>query len=515
MKKEKTNFKSKSIFTKIFKKIGTIRYIFFIYVLFTVVMSLLLFWNISHNADEHEKKVTVKYLDALFIAASAFSDTGLTTVTVTDTFNIFGQALIAFCIFVGGVGIFTIKVYVFHSLLNLKSDVLSSQVSQTERGGKNAFETKQMIKVSITFIILATIISSIIFTLMFYFNPYGYFNDIKALEITGNRFNPYLAAKYNPYRNIFMSLRYGFFHSISSINNAGFDIIGDKSLQPYYKDYGLQIMTIIVFMIGGIGFPVIYDIWLKIKSTNKKNKVHRFSLFTKFTLVTYFATTAIALALTYAFELTSSNPNTIWNQVEYGNTWDKIFAIYFQTKSTRSAGFSTVNYTNFTQPTVVLHGILMFIGFSPVSTAGGIRNTTIAVIFLSVMTMITGRQRINAFKRQIGKETLIKATNVLTIGMLLVTVFTLITFVNINNHIPNKSEFEYPMTYVLFEICSAFGNSGLSVGATKETGVVGKILLIIMMIIGQFGIPQTIKIWGKWRTVPERYQFIYEDVSIG
>ncbi|TPE58090.1 TrkH family potassium uptake protein [[Mycoplasma] falconis] len=516
MKNQKPKIRRHNWISKVLKKIGTIRYIFLVYVLFTVVMSLLLFWNISHREG-----VEVGYLDALFTAASAFSDTGLNTFTngIGATFNEFGQAIIAICIVVGGIGIFTIKVYIFQSLLGWRTNIFNSQVSQTERGGNTISETKKMIKVSISFLIIATIFASIIFTLYFYYNDNQFFTDnVDKLNGTGLKpyeFNPYVPLQYKPYNNINLAIKYGVFHAISSINNAGFDIISAKSLQPYYYDYGFQIITIFVFLIGGIGFPVIYDFWLKIQSLDKDKKAHRFSLFTKFTLITYISTTAIALILTIIFETTARGEMYFWNQQAYGNSWNKLFAIYFQVKSTRSAGFSTINYYNFTQPTIIIHGILMFIGFSPVSTAGGVRNTTIAVIFLSIITMVSGKKHINAFKRQIGKETLIKAVNVFTIALLLVTTGTLVVYATLPHTSETPWQTSLPLTFVFFEICSAFGNSGLSTGVTGQIQVVGKLAIILVMITGQFGIPQTIKIWGKSKASSENYQYIYEDVSIG
>ncbi|SYV90696.1 Ktr system potassium uptake protein B [Metamycoplasma alkalescens] len=154
----------------------------------------------------------------------------------------------------------------------------------------------------------------------------------------------------------------------------------------------------------------------------------------------------------------------------------------------------------------------MFIGFSPVSTAGGIRNTTIAVIFLSVVTMLTNKKRINAFKRQIGKETLIRAVNVFTLATLLVIVVTIINY----STLPTTSS-KKDMIFALFEACSAFGNTGLTTGLTADMNlhIAGKISLIFLMIIGQFGIPQAIKFFGRDKEKPERYQYVYEDVSIG
>ncbi|ENY69328.1 Potassium uptake protein KtrB [Metamycoplasma auris 15026] len=509
MQTKSSNAKKVNVILKFLRKIGTIRYIFIIYILFTILISLLLFWNITHKVDvasNHPKGI--KYIDALFIATSAFSDTGLTTLTPSSTFNEFGQFLIAISMVVGGIGIFTIKLYIFQSIFGLRSNLFSNMVSQTERGSSTIFETRKMIKVAISFLIITTAIASMIFTMLLYFRKNDNFvtrpEDIKAFG------QVYMPQNEIPYQNFSQALRLGIFHAISSINNAGFDLFGDKSLQPFYKDFAFQTVTIIVFIIGGVGFPVIYDIWRRIQ-LKKTNAVHRFQLFTKFTIITYIVTTLIGFCLTVLLEYTSKADNAFWRDADYGSSGDKIFAIFFQVSSTRSAGFSTVDYTHFSHSTILVHSILMFIGFSPVSTAGGVRNTTIAVIFLSILTMITGTRRINAFKRQIGKDILIRAVNVFAIASVLVTIFSIITY----------STFEHPnqtnLTYVIFEACSAFGNTGLSSGVTSHQNlhIAGKLSLISLMIIGQFGIPQVIKFFGKEKTRSEHYQYIYEDVSIG
>ncbi|WP_277870045.1 TrkH family potassium uptake protein [Metamycoplasma auris] len=477
--------------------------------MFTVLISLLLFWNISHKVDVDTKDpIRVKYIDALFIATSAFSDTGLTTLTPSSTFNEFGQFLIAISMVVGGIGIFTIKLYIFQSIFGLRSNLFSNMVSQTERGSSTIFETRKMIKVAISFLIITTAIASIIFTMLLYFRENTNF-VLPNQDASG--FGKVAMAKNEiPYQNFPQALKLGIFHAISSINNAGFDLFGNKSLQPFYKDYAFQLVTVTVFVIGGVGFPVIYDIWRRIQ-LKKTNSVHRFHLFTKFTIITYIVTTLIGFGLTAVLEYTSKADNAFWKQSMYGNDGDKVFAIFFQVSSTRSAGFSTIDYTHFNHSTILIHSILMFIGFSPVSTAGGVRNTTIAVIFLSILTMITGKRRINAFKRQIGKEILIRAVNVFAIASLLVIIFSIISY----------STFEHPshtnLIFVMFEACSAFGNTGLTSGVTSHESlhIAGKLSLISLMIIGQFGIPQVIKFFGKEKTRSEHYQYIYEDVSIG
>lgn len=521
MQKEQRGIRRENWFLRIFKKISIIKYIFLIYILITILISLFLFWPITHSQylKEHMSmgKIKFNYSDAFFIAASAFSDTGLSTIPIGLCFNQFGQALIAISMLLGGFGIFTLKIYVLQTIFGTKLSVFDSQITQVERGSHNIGQTKKIIKISITTLLITLLITSFIFTIIFYTSPYGKFDNQEALKpYNPFIFNPYEEMSQNPKGDFQKSLRYGIFHAISSLNNAGFDIIGQKSLAPYNEEYALQIFTLLSIFIGGIGYPVIYDIYRKIKSFSKHETTYRITLFTKLTLVTYLIVTAIGLLFTFTFELSSKNEHSFWKQQSYGNNWAKTFAIYFQTKSTRSAGFATIDYYHFTKQSLVIHSILMFIGFSPASTAGGIRNITVSILFLSAISMILGRKSVFAFKRQIGKQTLIKAINIFTIGIIIVILGTLLgaSAANLNEGF-DDSQKQFNMLHILFEICSAFGSSGLSTGITPNMNAWGKLILIICMIIGQLGIQQTILIWGNNRKKTEYYQYIYEDVAIG
>ncbi|VEU78826.1 Ktr system potassium uptake protein B [Metamycoplasma arthritidis] len=523
MKSKSQNAKGSNFLFRFFKKIAVVQYIFMIYLIFVVLSSLLLYWPATHTANLKTIKPDFNYSDALFLAASASSDTGLTSLPIGYAFNEFGQAIIAICILVSGFGIFSLKVYIIQGLFGFRLSIFNSKITQVERGADTVGETKKIIKVSITILLITLFISSILFTIFFYTSPHGKFDNALANSTTDeNVFNPYELAERNPYHNLTLSLKYGIFHAISSLNNAGFDIIGKKSLNPYYQDYLLQFFTMILFFIGGVGYPVIYDIWCKLKSLKKNARRHRFSLFTKLTLITYACVTLIGFFMTLIFEATAKNSRSFWNQGAYYGTFPKLFAIFFQTTSTRSAGFATVDYYHFTQQTLMLHGLLMFIGFSPASTAGGIRNITIAVIFLSIISTISGRKRIVAFKRQIGKEILIKAITIFAIGTFLIFMGTLLTF-SLSDHVTLKNgtneidwtKKQFTAVHAFFEISSAFGSSGLSTGLTSHLNIWAKLIFILYMFIGQLGIQQTVLVWGNRNRKAEYYSYIYEDVTLG
>ncbi|MGX9358714.1 potassium transporter TrkG [Mycoplasma sp. 128] len=476
-------------------------------------------------------KKDFSYSDALFLAASAFSDTGLSSVNISEHFNALGQAIIAIGILIGGFGFFTLKLYFFNLVIRhfgWKSTNHDVSLTQFERGTAVIGDTKRLVKVSVTTLFITIIISSIVLFLYFYFSNDGFYDDKAWVQDWKahhkfdrvSSFDPIVSGKFDPKGNIEMSLRYAVFHSISAVNNAGLDILGGKSLQVYYTGYGIQIILLILFIIGGVGFPTIYDIYLKLESLATKKR-YRITLFTKLNITTWLIISVVAIALTFALETTASSRMAFWKQEQYGSTANKSLAIFFNTMATRSAGFSTIDFYVLTQPTLVLHGILMFIGFAPSSTAGGVSNITIAILFLSIFSVIRGRKNIVTFRRQIGKETLIKAINVFVIGLVLVFIGMLVVTTSANG-LTNESWKDYDgsqkkfnFVLVFFETLSAFGSSGISTGLSANLNIYSKITLILLMFIGRIGISSTILIWGRQKHYSSRIQYIYEDISIG
>ncbi|MGL5205012.1 MAG: potassium transporter TrkG, partial [Metamycoplasmataceae bacterium] len=225
--KNKDNFNIKPYLKKIklfFFNLSNIKIIFITYFLVTFLSSLLLL-----NPYSHAEGADVTYIDALFTAASAFSDTGLVTLVTSETWSMFGQAVIAILIFLGGIGIFAMKVYIFNFIFNRKLNLITSNILGKERSAKDANLSMKTIVVSVSLILILISISSVILSFLFYFEAPSTINS-----------------ENNPVGDIGLSIRFAIFHSISAINNAGFDIIGPSSLQPYYSTYFLQIMFIIL-----------------------------------------------------------------------------------------------------------------------------------------------------------------------------------------------------------------------------------------------------------------------------
>lgn len=493
--KNKNNYNPNNFFKKIkkfFFNLSNTKIIFIAYFLVVFSTSLMLLSPYSQNPN-----VSISYIDALFTAASAFSDTGLTTLVTSETWSMFGQALIAILILFGGIGIFAMKVYVFNFIFCRKLKLSTNNLLENERSSKDAGISKKTIVISVSLIFFLIILSSFILSFIFYFEQPTYSEDIVN----------------NPYHDLGMSIRFGIFHSISAINNAGFDIIGSSSLNPYYSVYSIQLIFLVLFIVGGIGYPVIYDTysWIGHKIMKKPGN-YSFSLFSKISCISYFVISIVGLIFSFSFELSSitnlDGGIPLWQTNE--NTGSKIMAIFFNTFSTRNAGFATINLKELSQPTIILYSIMMFIGSAPSSTAGGIRTTTIALIVLSIWSKIRGVPNVRVFNRKIPKETTYTAGIVLSISLFIVF---LVSFICMSSIQGTTKPFNY--IDIIFEVSSAFGTTGLSTGITPSLNIISKIFLILTMFIGQLGVSSTILVWKSNKNKQYRIDYIEEDIAIG
>ncbi len=514
------------------KNIGFTKHILFTYLLITFIGSGILMLPISRVGHK-----SVDYIDALFISASSFSDTGLVTVNTVETWTMFGQAVIAILILTGGIGFFALKIFIFNIIFNKPISLSSRKALSAERGNVKIGQTRDLIKASIIALITMMTFAGFVMSIYFYFSPTGFNEDFAAV---GN----FSGKSLNPKGNWNLSIRYGLFHSLSALNNAGFDIMGGHSIAPYYKDYFVQIMFMILFVFGGIGYPVIYDVKRYIQA-KRKGQIFKFSLFTKLSCVTYFIIATSGIAITFIIELSAhhgkSGTNTFWTSsrlyfdgptptsqpisapITHGQ---KTLAIIFNTMSTRNAGFSTINFHSFNTATLIVHSIMMFIGSAPSSTAGGIRTTTLAIICISFWTHVRGKSTTRAFKRKINEDIVRSSYIVTTISLFLILFVSMISLSSLDtnggqirfgsNYNPTtKGNPQYAFTDLLFETSSAFGTTGLSTGLTASLSMGTKLFFILLMFIGQLGVSSTILAFGTKKQKSRHYKYIEEDVTIG
>lgn len=375
----------------------------------------------------------ISWIDALFIATSAMTVTGLATVDPGTTFTTFGQFIIAFLIQIGGLGIMSFAVLIIMVLgkkIGMKERVLIQHaLNQTSLGG--------------------------VIRLVKYLFIFSFLIEGIAMVI--------LSFKWVPQFGWGKGLFYSFFHSISAFNNAGFALWKDNLMQ-FVGDPVVILVISSLFILGGIGFPVLVDIW-------KKKKFKKFSLHTKLMIIGTIAVNAAAMVFIFLIEF--DNTKTLASL-----TWgEKILASYFQAVSPRTAGFNSIDIGAMEEPSLFLMVLLMFIGAGSASTGGGIKLSTAIVIILSVIAFLRGRTELNVLKRSIGIETVIKALAISMSGI--VFIITAVFLLNLTER--------QPFLNILFEVVSAFGTTGLSTGITGSLTVLGKMVIIFMMFLGKVG----------------------------
>jgi len=383
----------------------------------------------------------ISWVDAIFLSTSAVCVTGLSTIgNLGDTLSIFGKIVLGLLIQIGGIGIVTIAIYVL-VILGIKVGVTERYVLKE---ALNQHSISGMIRLVRSIIFTTLIIESfgMIINFIVFIQDFDFWS---ALGISA-------------------------FHSISSFNNAGFDILGATSLQAYSGNILLNINTMLQIIIGGIGFIVISDIL-------KKRSWKSLTLYSKIVLKT---TMFLIVFGTLLIKLLEPN-NVTWLQA------------VFQSVTTRTAGFSTIDISLFSYTTLAVIMVFMFIGASPNSTGGGVKTTTFYIIFRSTVSFLQGKPTI-INNRKIEDDNRSKAFTLVLLAMSSIfVVFIIVSSIEMNN--PHMS-----FISVLFETISAFGTVGLSLGVTPYLYSGSKIILSLLMFLGRLG-PITIfgilnKNWG-------------------
>lgn len=268
---------------------------------------------------------------------------------------------------------------------------------------------------------------------------------------------------------------YSVFHSVSAFCNAGIDILGENSLMPYTHNVWVNVITMLLIILGGIGFIV----WLDVISVLKKKYRNRsmrgwlryLTLHSKIVIsMTLFLIVSGGL-LFFVFEF--DNPNTI-GEFTLG---DKVMAALFQSVTTRTAGFAMISQKALTVPSVITCLFLMFTGGSPVGTAGGVKTSTIAILILTVMSTVKGQEDVTCFNRRISSKIMRKSLAIVWISFL-VSIAAIIAMLIFE---------QGDAVDIIFEVYSALGTAGLSRDYTATVGIAGKIILCICMYLGRIG----------------------------
>ncbi|AHI52474.1 TrkH family potassium uptake protein [Spiroplasma culicicola] len=462
------------------------------------------------------------FITGIFTASSAISDTGINMVYTYSDYSILGQFLILAMIKIGGIGLLTFKI-VLLVMFNKKVSLDDQSVAKTERGSGTLANTVEMIRDAFIFLTVVEILGSFALFFGFYFTPPG--ETIEAGTFV------------SPYQSFSKSLWYGIFHSISAVNNAGFDIIGQQSLMPYNQEgvqaYHLQWIFMIQWIIGGLGYPTYHDIKRKIKA-KKEGKQVRFSLFTKLNFVVYLTLFLIGPLLVFCSEYFTQEHSRIMEYVDENNNsterhWKPWYVwsmdIIFNVTSCRNAGFSTVDVNDFTAGSKFIMSIWMFIGSAPSSTAGGIRTTTFAICIIGIVSIMKNKHSVEAFKKKIPDETVKRSFAVVFLSMLIIMTSIFIVYLDSNvmltqttdgnEGLPQDSE--NTIIRLILYVCSAFGTVGFQPFKPDQIiqmGVLSKIALILTMFIGQLGISNTLLAFVKPKN-KQNFGYLEEEVTIG
>ncbi|MGO1809692.1 MAG: TrkH family potassium uptake protein [Canibacter sp.] len=373
--------------------------------------------------------------DALFTAVSAVTVTGLTTVDTGEHWSMFGQVVILVAIQTGALGVVTIALLL--TMMVTRRLGLSGRFFAKESIGADGIgRVGHLLRVVVTttLVIEGTIAAFLIPAFIVAEDSWG------------------------------SGLWYGIFHAISSFGNAGFT--PHEGGLAHFADNPFVLTPIAVgVFVGSFGFPVYLNL-IRAKWTR-----HKWTLHTKLTLITTTVLLGLGALAWAGFEW--NNPET----VGYEHWWEKIGHAFFASTMLRSGGFSLVDMESSTATTMLLSDALMFVGGGSASTAGGIKVTTLAVLFLAIVAEAKGTQNTNALGRRLPKGTLRLAISVVFLGATLVFVAAaLLTIVS-----------DAKLDRILFEVISAFATCGLSVGISSEVGAFGKFVLSALMLTGRVG----------------------------
>lgn len=412
----------------------------------------------------HQEGIRIPYIDTLFTAISAVSVTGLTVVNISETYTVFGIVIIMVILQLGGIGIMSIGTF-FWLLLGKKIGLRERQLIMVDHNQLNMAGVVKLIRNIIAILLMIELIGAVIFTLYF-LQYYSTFSE---------------------------ALLQGVFASVTATTNGGFDITGN-SMVPYFNDYFVQVINMILIILGAIGFPVLIE--LK-EFLSNKDKNFRFSLFTKITVSTFGILLAVGTLGILALESVKAFKGMSWHET--------LFAAAFHSVSSRSGGMVTVDITTFDEATNVFMSVLMFIGASPSSAGGGIRTTTLAIAVLFLINFARGKNTIQIFKREIQLIDVFRSYAVIILAGFMVIVSAMILFITE----PEASAIE-----IIFEITSAFGTCGMSLGITDDLSSIGKLTIMVLMFIGRVGLISFLfTIGGK--TDPTKFHYPKERVIIG
>ena len=375
-------------------------------------------------------------LNALFTATSATCVTGLIVVDTGGYFSHLGQLIILSLIQIGGLGIMTLSSFLalmFGRGLGIKERVLMLEMMNVDHLG--------MIKKTLKGVVIITFTMEIIGAVFLFF------------------------FMHQPGRQLSKTVYQSIFHSVSAFCNAGFSLFSD-SLIGWQNNLGVVITIALLIITGGLGFVVLMELGgAKMLYKREKTMKTRWSVHTR--LVVSISAFLILGGMLFMFFV----------EPAHGQYFSHLVQAFFTSVTARTAGFNTVDIASLSLPVTLLIILLMFIGASPGSTGGGIKTTTLGVLFASLISIVRGRNRIELYHKSISFTILNRALVIFAFSVSVIAIATILLSITESA----------PLTDILFEEVSAFATVGLSRGLTPALSMWGKIIIIVSMFIGRLG----------------------------
>ena len=443
------------------QKLGPVKFLSLGFAIIILTGGFLLSLPISSQSGEF-----TNFLDAVFTATSATCVTGLTTLNTAQHWSIFGQIIIMLLIELGGLGFMMLPI-IFYTLAKKKVNL----------------STRIVLKEALNLDDMSGVMKLTLYVLKFSI----------AIQTTGMVL---LAIDLVPRYGVIKGLWYALFHAISSFCNAGFDLFGD-SLVPFQNDPYILLVISFLIVSGGLGFLVWRDL-LQYKHTK------RMSMHSKIALM---MTGLLLLGGFVIFFFSEHNGRYL---VQSDNLLVRLMNTLFMSVTPRTAGFYSVDYAAMSNPGLILTMFLMYIGGTSGSTAGGLKTTTFGVVLIQMISLLKGRQRAEFAGRSIKETAVFRAMTLFFISLSLCVISIMI--LSATEHLPRQNGIEY----AAFEVFSAFGTVGLTMGLTPDLTEFGKLLIIGLMYIGRVGIMTVLfSLMSNNQKTTCRYQYPYESVLVG
>ena len=409
---------------------------------------------------------------AYFTSVSAVTVTGLIVVDTSTYWSTFGQAVIFTLMLVGGLGFMVVSTFIL-LLIGQKSTLEERLLTRALMRDTVGVDQLQGLRN------LGRAVFLVVF-LVYAAGAAVFFWQIHGIDGLGTA----------------TSLWHSIFLSVSSFNNAGFNIIpevpGGSSVTRFVSNPVLLMTMTIMTILGGLGWVLIVDVW-------RKRRFARFSLETKLVLVTSILLWVLGAGVLYLAEFANSDTMGGFSSV------DKIVGAVFQSVSGRTAGFSIMDFGQVKDVTKTTFAGLMFIGGAAGSVAGGIKVATFAILMAAVVSSLRGRAHAEAFGREIHQSQLHRALTVAVLGLVLIVVSATVV---------TTLEPEMPFMDIIFDTVSAFGTTGASTGVVREMGLASKVLFMTLMYVGRLG-PVALALALSTEVDTAVYRFAQERVKIG